>query len=314
MDSDLRRSKDRISKLPDTLLCHILSFLPTKYGVGTSVLSTRWQYLWTKVPTLDFDDSELFDENAELSEDREEEVNLMFQHFVNRVLLLSDPPCFRKFHLTGFLKDVDHVDTWISSAVKRNVQDLKLCNLDEVHIGVPHVIFTSKTLSVLTLTGVLLNVRGSAWLPSLKILNLDTVKYENGDTMQILLSGCPVVEELYIKLWIGDTSNPQRVLDISVPTLKLLTLFYLRDSFEDGFKLVVDIPQLECLSLIDHVSEEFFLRNLNTLSKASIMVGPTSLTANSSNGDGLRVYNLLSGISEVKFLDAHLSVSSPTRQ
>lgn len=44
------------------------------------------------------------------------------------------------------------------------------------------------------------------------------------------------------------------------------------------------------------------------------MVGPTSLTANSSNGDGLRVYNLLSGISEVKFLDAHLSVSSPTRQ
>lgn len=63
MDSQIRRGlEDRISKLPDAVLCHILSFMPTKYAVLTSVLSKRWQYLWTCVNTLDLDNSLLFHE------------------------------------------------------------------------------------------------------------------------------------------------------------------------------------------------------------------------------------------------------------
>ena len=34
-------SKDRISGLPDSVLCHMLSFLPTKYVVTTYILSQR---------------------------------------------------------------------------------------------------------------------------------------------------------------------------------------------------------------------------------------------------------------------------------
>ena len=46
---------DRISDLLNDILCHIVSFIPTKYCVATSVLSTRWRYLWTFVPVLNFD-------------------------------------------------------------------------------------------------------------------------------------------------------------------------------------------------------------------------------------------------------------------
>ncbi|XP_050289057.1 F-box protein At5g03100-like isoform X3 [Quercus robur] len=51
----LEEGEDRISTLPDSILLSILSFLPTQEAIKTGVLSKRWAYLWTSVPSLSFE-------------------------------------------------------------------------------------------------------------------------------------------------------------------------------------------------------------------------------------------------------------------
>jgi len=45
---------DRISNLPEDILVHIFSPLPTKQAFVTSILSKRWKNLWCLVPALEF--------------------------------------------------------------------------------------------------------------------------------------------------------------------------------------------------------------------------------------------------------------------
>ena len=45
--------QDWINTLPDALLHHILSFLPTKLSIQTSILSKRWLHLWKFCPIID---------------------------------------------------------------------------------------------------------------------------------------------------------------------------------------------------------------------------------------------------------------------
>jgi hypothetical protein len=75
--SSIAYDDDIISTLPDAIICHILSFLPTKESVATSVLSKRWIHLWRSVPVLDFRDVKLDDR----------ETYFCFNEFVFSVLL-----------------------------------------------------------------------------------------------------------------------------------------------------------------------------------------------------------------------------------
>ncbi|KAL6653168.1 hypothetical protein ACP70R_012093 [Stipagrostis hirtigluma subsp. patula] len=46
---------DRLSALPDDVIAHVLSFLPTPVSAATSVLSRRYRHLWASVPDLNLD-------------------------------------------------------------------------------------------------------------------------------------------------------------------------------------------------------------------------------------------------------------------
>ncbi|KAM0059785.1 putative F-box domain-containing protein [Helianthus debilis subsp. tardiflorus] len=50
---------DRLSSLPDDLIHEILSFIGIKDAIMTSVLSSRWRYIWTTLPYLNFSQQNL---------------------------------------------------------------------------------------------------------------------------------------------------------------------------------------------------------------------------------------------------------------
>ncbi|KAJ8446325.1 hypothetical protein Cgig2_005856 [Carnegiea gigantea] len=72
---------DHLSNLPDALICCILSSIPTKYAVRTSILSDRWKNIWTKVRIIDLTCMAVL---------LREKTKQNFNRFVNNVLLQND--------------------------------------------------------------------------------------------------------------------------------------------------------------------------------------------------------------------------------
>lgn len=343
MDSTYGKSRDRISNLPDAVLCHIISFLPTKFAVGTSVLSKRWRYLWASIPNLDFDDDLLLDRDKPIGDS---ERSICFKNFVDKVLLHGSISCIRKFRLKCSDHELDSaVNSWICTALERNVQELDLYFDTEYPIELPPKFFFCKTLVVLKLSfSIFLDIPSSIWFPSLKVLHLRSVEFSTDDSAQKFLSSCPVLEELVIERWRLDE---QWVFNVSAPTLKSLAIYFSVDGLaciaeredelvdeldnellvapqvgpedesedeaedepeDQKYKLVVDAPNLEYLSITDFVSEDYLMSNLSSLIKAYVNVGPTIRGIDDQILYRGRIYELLRGISNVK----HLSLSGET--
>jgi hypothetical protein len=56
-EHDIDGNSRCLSNLPEAILLHILSLLPTKDAARTSGVSKRWEYLWASMPNLVFDGS-----------------------------------------------------------------------------------------------------------------------------------------------------------------------------------------------------------------------------------------------------------------
>ncbi|KAK3024283.1 hypothetical protein RJ639_043145 [Escallonia herrerae] len=132
--SDYNNEEDRISNLPESIMSHILSFLPTKYAVATTILSTKWKSdLLASIPNLylNMDDSLLLHpkRGAPNNSDMVEEHKTSFASFVYRVLnvILENVPYIRLLRLncTNDYEDV-HIIAWICAVLSREVQALDL--------------------------------------------------------------------------------------------------------------------------------------------------------------------------------------------
>ena len=270
---------DRISNLPDSLLCHILSFLTTKEAVVTSILSSRWKTLWTLVPKLDFNShqfKEISSSDEEQSPNQFNRYGFTFAHIVSRVWALrnrNNAYPLKQFRLYWHSdSDPIQVETWVHAALSHELEELELHICFPELFNFPSALFNyAKTLVVLNLMGnnVFVNPPSSVLLgfPSLKTLHLDKVWYAKPDSFSRFLSCCPVLQDLTLHL----QTYTYDVLKIIVPTLKRLYLDFNNTAYQYN-KLEINAPALEYLCFSGYVIENVLLGNLSNLVEADIEV------------------------------------------
>ncbi|KAJ6770425.1 hypothetical protein OIU79_021132 [Salix purpurea] len=91
-----KANEDVISELHADILCYMLSFLPTKSAVATSILSTRWRNLWRSVTILDiYDGISGYYKNPSTYKERK----MNFVNFMDRLFIHRNNPSILKFRL-----------------------------------------------------------------------------------------------------------------------------------------------------------------------------------------------------------------------
>ncbi|XP_039682825.1 putative F-box/LRR-repeat protein At5g41840 [Medicago truncatula] len=185
---------DRINNLPVELLCHILSFLPTKLVFTATAFSKKWTPLCYSLSALDFHDEtfkdlKTFDGFCRFVD------NFMFSPLSTNQPLKS----FRLNCLSGRndKRDCDIFNAWLEAAKQRHVEELHL-NLYFQTLN--PIIFISQTLVHLKLEFIQLAIDTSCVdLPSLKTLHLKSVHFTNRNDYINFLSACPILEDLHAK-------------------------------------------------------------------------------------------------------------------
>ncbi|GMI65337.1 hypothetical protein like AT4G14096 [Hibiscus trionum] len=260
----------RINDLPDSILSHILSFLPTKVAARTSILSTRWRNLFTLVSNLNF---ELYEDIMPFWRKRKSlnrSTIKSFRCFVDRVLFFQDKTDVDKFRLIFRLKRGKMVESrsacrWISGVVKRGVKHLDL-NISLDKFTLPGDLFTCRTLVTLKLDIVLvLKVPEDIHFPNLQTLHLSSVKFFDDNSVKSLFSSCTSLEEMVIEKC---SMENVRSFGILHPLLKRLTIIHCCDSSHSW--LVIDTPCLSTFKYIGHVVAGYLLKNLESVVSADI--------------------------------------------
>jgi hypothetical protein len=300
---------DRISNLPESLLCHILSFLRTKEAVVTSILSSRWKTLWTLVPNLDLDDDKFGWESYrpywEQSPDQDQDQDqLSFADVLSRIWVLRESNPLKTFRLHWRCEcDPILVDRWVRTAIAHDLEELNLYLCLAQPFYLPCTLFSyAKTLLVLKLTGCNIFIdTPSSFLgfPSLKILHLEGVNSANQDSFSRLLSCCPVLQDLFIQTNYFDSKKDCN-FKIIVPTLKRLHL----SIYLSHYQLEINAPALEYLYFKGILGKDVVLGNLNlsNLIKAVVHVKLLSQCVEDLEDAGNRALDFIRALYKVEAL------------
>ncbi|XP_024631758.1 F-box/FBD/LRR-repeat protein At1g13570 isoform X1 [Medicago truncatula] len=231
---------DRISCLPGHVIDQILTYLPIREAVRTSVLSKKWRNKWYTLPNLVFDRQCL---SAAAYEDTLV-IQMKFLKIVNSVLLHhSGPINIFKFSMCAPIDEslVSDVDQWILYLSRKSIKELVLDVCTEELYKIPWCLFSCQSLHHLKLHFCCLKpptlFKG---FRSLKSLDLNHVAVAQ-DAFENLISGCPLLEKLKLTE-VGGFAQ----IDICAPNLKFLEIHgeYEGINFNNTFQLATLVIDL----------------------------------------------------------------------
>ncbi|KAL5731877.1 hypothetical protein ACHQM5_004564 [Ranunculus cassubicifolius] len=269
---NIGESKDRLSRLPEDVIEHVLSFLPTKHAVGTSILSRGWRYHWTSVSVLDFDDN--------LCANQENDAREKFMNFVDRVLLFHGSK-MDKFYLTcTAFHDASRVNAWISTAIRRKVNEIVIDIVLQDPLTLPRSIFTCESLTILKIGRDYILNTGVSWpyddiklptlitLASLKVMHLREMMFTCDQSIQQVTFNLPVLQEFVMEecSWLNINT-----IEVFAPLLEKLDVndpYYVLC----GFEMTICAERVISLVLKNSPSCLYSLNNLPSIINANIVL------------------------------------------
>ncbi|KAI7751684.1 hypothetical protein M8C21_026203 [Ambrosia artemisiifolia] len=266
---------DRISRLPDDVICHILSFLPTKHAVATSILSSRWVNLWSFLTVIDLDDTLYLNPSRKASTSSQ-----LFVNFLDRVLYMNQSQTILKFRLS--LHDLhghtlSRLNGLIQNVVMRNVVEIDLGiffsfpNNDEC-LKIPNSM-SLEVLKVRTEDGLKMETFPGCF-PRLTVFDVKVSLVASGDDLITNLFPClPALEKLCL---VGDLSESTGEIYVNVGgvALKRLELELSIDNYDDcDAMVVIDAPRLEYLRLQDGFMASYMVKNKPAIGEVRLDVG-----------------------------------------
>ncbi|KAL4586525.1 hypothetical protein LXL04_011161 [Taraxacum kok-saghyz] len=191
------QSLDRISALPEDTIEKILSHMPIRDAVRTSILSRKWRHSWTNMPMIVFDD-----DLVNVLSDSEEEIDkYKFFSLIFHILLLHKGPiselsiCFTDTErMRGIINEIDpiiHHLSW-SKSIKTFVLDVTY--FDDYY-KLPRSLFSMQGLEHLSLKDCKIDLplmfNGFNMLKSLVFNDVDIT----ASTLRRILTSCPLLEK-----------------------------------------------------------------------------------------------------------------------
>ncbi|KAK8608271.1 hypothetical protein V6N13_023698 [Hibiscus sabdariffa] len=180
---------DRLSDLPDELLCRIFSLLPTHQSIRSSCLTSRYRYLWRSVPILDFWDNHY--------------PNGCFKKAMENVLKHHETLAnIRRFRLWCISPEYEEslISKWIDTCTTASCSTLQLFDVHvawKYRLDLTPTIFSCHKLERIRLSGgiiIPIPIDTPVVFPCLKTLRFKSISVVGGNTLNKLLSGCPRIE------------------------------------------------------------------------------------------------------------------------
>lgn len=230
MNKTDEESMDYISRLPESVIHHILSFLPFNHIVRTSVLSKAWNRVWSNYPNIDLMlNFGMFDCPRPL-------FLFFFERVMDQCLFRKD--CVQKLELSIIFPVLDELapflDRWLGAAIERNVSELviKIHSWMDLVDGPNSLYYVPEgvgagSLKVLEIERCKFEDRHACIeLPHLRKLTLNWCRFFGEDLLNKILGGCPLLEFLDVSFCEG-VGHVLSVL--SKPLLKYFNVCHVKE-------------------------------------------------------------------------------------